>query len=119
MREIQVYLLSAVPLVLFHVYTSVFPEGDAFRQQPFSLFREVRGKPARVINHPMAGIFPVKFSHAQYFTHQAGILIFADQPGDLTIGSYAAFRDLLHNGEDFIDQRFIKYLFYGLFFLRT
>lgn len=50
---------SAIPLVLFHVHISVLPDGNAFGKQPFQLFREMRGKPARTIDYPMAWVISV------------------------------------------------------------
>ena len=97
-------LLSAVPLVLFHIHISVWQECYTFVLKPFLLLLEIWRKPPGVIDDSMAWIIAIEFSHAQNFSNESGILIPSDQSCNLTVRSYTSSRDLLYNGEDFIDQ---------------
>ena len=97
-------LLSAVPLVLFHIHISVWQECYTFVLKPFLLLLEIWRKPPGVIDDSMAWIIAIEFSHAQNFSNEPGILILSNQFGDLAIRSHASSRDLRYNREDFIDQ---------------
>ena len=57
-------LLSAVPLLFFHISISVRQEGHALVQQTHLLFPETWCKPPDVIDDPVAWIIAIEFRHA-------------------------------------------------------
>jgi len=97
-------ILFTCPLMAFHVYAAVFPEGYAFLLKQEALgCKAGRGSPG-MIDHSMTGIISVSLRLAEYPAHQPGVVAAADETGNLPIGGHAALRDFADYAENLVDE---------------
>ena len=106
---------SGGPLMPLQVDIPVWKKRNALFPEPRFLLIEKRGRPPRMIDHPVTGIVSVVFRHAQNLPHEPRIPVPSDQPGNLAVCGDPAPGNFLHNGEDFIDQMFIQNHLHGSF----
>jgi hypothetical protein len=57
-----------------------------------------------MIDNPVAGILSVLLGRTEDFAHQPGVLLSASQTGDLSVGRYPAWWNLLNDRENFVNQ---------------
>ena len=99
---------SGRPLMPLQIDSAVWTERNALFPEPRFLLIEKRGKPPRMIDHPVTGIVSVVFRHAQNLPHEPRIPVPSDQPGNLAVCGDPAPGDFCNDREDFINQTFIQ-----------